>query len=101
LSPWPTVYDYFRQWERTERITRIHAHLRDHIRLLEGRKRQPTVGILDSQSVKGSETCGPCGYDAGKKINGRGSCRQCGSGMAQTLSKERPLSWRIIWQPKL
>ena len=71
LPPWPTVYDYFRQWERMERIARIHAHLRDHIRLLEGRKRQPTAGILDSQSVKGSETCGLCGYDAGKKINGR------------------------------
>ena len=71
LPPWPTVYDYFRQWERTERIARIHSHLRDHIRLLAGRKRQPTAGILDSQSVKGSETCGPCGYDAGKKINGR------------------------------
>jgi putative transposase len=26
---------------------------------------------VDSQSVKGSETCGQRGYDAGKKINGR------------------------------
>jgi putative transposase len=33
-------------------------------------RRKPAAGILDSQSVKGSETRGPCGYDAGKKING-------------------------------
>jgi putative transposase len=38
---------------------------------LEGRKRQSTAGILDSQNVKGSERCGRCGYDAGNKINGR------------------------------
>jgi putative transposase len=70
LPPWPTIYDYFRQWERTELITDIHAHLRDYLRLLAGRQRQPTAGIVDSQSVKGSETCGQRGYDAGKKING-------------------------------
>lgn len=71
LPPWPTVYDYFRQWERSELIEDIHAHLRAHIRLVEGHQRQPTAGILDSQSVKSSETCGERGYDAGKKINGR------------------------------
>jgi len=51
-------------------IAAIHAHLRDHLRLLEGRDRQPTAGIVDRQSVKASETCGQRGYDAGKKING-------------------------------
>jgi putative transposase len=66
-----TVCDYFRQWQRTALIEDIHTHLRDHIRLLEGRRRQPTAGIVDSQSVKAGEECAERGYDAGKKINER------------------------------
>ena len=38
---------------------------------VEGRKSQPSAAIIDSQSVKSSETSDERGYDAGKKINGR------------------------------
>ena len=31
----------------------------------------PTAVVLDSQNVKLGDQRGPCGYDAGKKINGR------------------------------
>ena len=71
LPRWGTVYHYFRIWKRNGLWVAIHTRLREQARQVEGRKRQPSAAIIDSQSVKSTETSDERGYDAGKKVNGR------------------------------
>ncbi len=70
--PWQTVYGYFRTWRITGVWERIDDRLRDLAREQEGRERQPTAAILDSQTVRTTDRGGPeRGFDAGKQVFGR------------------------------
>ncbi len=69
---WQIVYYYFNRWKHGRVIERIQCLLVKKIRIKQGKKEQPTVGIIDAQSVKSTlvSSHSNTGYDGGKKIKG-------------------------------
>ena len=71
LPPGGITWKYFNQWSKNGVWKKINGFLRKYVRLCVGRTEDPSIGIIDSQSIKATDIALETGYDAGKKIKGR------------------------------
>ena len=76
FSNWRTCYQYFRQWserpgpEQDSILAQVLKKSVGAARQSNGRKEQTSFCIVDSQSVKNTDSADSKGYDAGKKVSG-------------------------------
>jgi putative transposase len=71
FPPWRTVYGYMRAFLRDGVWESIRHHFVIMLREGAGREASPTAAVIDTQSVKTTESGGPRGWDAAKRLKGR------------------------------
>jgi transposase len=59
LPPRSTLHEYLQRWDYDGTLAKIHHALYHKCRAQADRAASPTMGIIDSQTVKGAEKGGP------------------------------------------
>lgn len=68
---WKIVYYYFSKWTEMGVIEDIMHRINEIVRVRAGKNAQPSLVIVDCQSVKTTPVGGIRGFDGNKNINGR------------------------------
>jgi transposase len=71
LPPWEAVYEQSRRWLAAGVFEAMAQDLRRVLRVLEGRREEPTAAIFDSRTLQSTpESGGRAGYDGAKRRKG-------------------------------
>lgn len=67
---WELVYYYFRKWSFYEEFDLLLSRLRESVRVKRKQNKEPSLGIMDSQSVKWGNNKALNDMDGNKKVKG-------------------------------
>ena len=67
---WQLVYYYYSKWSYLEQFDLLLSKLTERVRINKGQNAQPSLGIIDSQSVRWGNNRSLNGFDGNKKVKG-------------------------------